>query len=59
MAECCVRELCCAPAATPEQISEIYQFYVTGTDQIYPSERLPIVRALSGERTRIDERHLC
>jgi PAS domain S-box-containing protein len=43
------------PAATPEQISEVYQFYVAGTDQIYPSERLPIVRALSGERTRIDD----
>ncbi|WP_392535328.1 AAA family ATPase [Nostoc sp. C117] len=43
------------PAATPEQLSEIYQFYVTGTDQIYPSERLPIIRALSGERTRTDD----
>ncbi|MBD2471507.1 AAA family ATPase [Nostoc sp. FACHB-145] len=43
------------PAATPEQLSEVYQFYVTGTDQIYPSERLPIIRALSGERTRIDD----
>ncbi|MEH2039990.1 AAA family ATPase [Nostoc sp.] len=43
------------PAATPEQLSETYQFYVTGTDQIYPSERLPIIRALSGERTRIDD----
>jgi PAS domain S-box-containing protein len=41
------------PAATPEQLSEIYQFYVTGTDQIYPTERLPIIRALSGDRTRI------
>ena len=43
------------PAATPEQLSETYQFYVTGTDQIYPSERLPIIRALSGERTRVDD----
>jgi PAS domain S-box-containing protein len=43
------------PTATPEQISEIYQFYVTGTDQIYPSEKLPIIRALSGERTRTDD----
>ncbi|MGA7934825.1 MAG: GAF domain-containing protein, partial [Kovacikia sp.] len=43
------------PAATPEQLSEVYQLYVTGTDQIYPSERLPIIRALSGERTRIDD----
>ncbi|MHC5894647.1 AAA family ATPase [Nostoc sp.] len=43
------------PAATPEQLSEIYQFYLTGTDQIYPSEKLPIIRALSGERTRTDD----
>ena len=43
------------PAATPEQISEIYQFYVTGTDQIYPFERLPIVQALSGECTTVDD----
>ncbi|MEH2153301.1 AAA family ATPase [Nostoc sp.] len=43
------------PVATPEQLSEVYQFYVTGTDQIYPSEKLPIIRALSGERTRIDD----
>ena len=43
------------PAATPEQLSEIYQLYVAGTDQIYPSERLPIIRALNGERTRTDD----
>ena len=43
------------PAATPEQLSEIYQFYVTGTEQIYSSERLPIIRALSGDRTRVDD----
>jgi PAS domain S-box-containing protein len=43
------------PAATPEQLSEIYQFYITGTDQIYPVERLPIIRALSGECTRVDD----
>jgi len=43
------------PAATPEQLPEVYQFYVTGTDQIYPFERLPIIRALSGESTRVDD----
>ncbi|MBD2528013.1 PAS domain-containing protein, partial [Nostoc sp. FACHB-133] len=43
------------PAATPEQLSEVYQLYVTGTNQIYPTERLPIIRALSGERTRADD----
>jgi PAS domain S-box-containing protein len=43
------------PTATPDQISEAYQFHVMGTDQIYPTERLPVVRALSGERTTVDD----
>jgi PAS domain S-box-containing protein len=43
------------PAATQEQLSEIYQLYVTGTNQIYPTEKMPIVRALSGERTRAED----
>ncbi len=43
------------PTATPDQIPDVYQFYVMGTDQIYPAERLPVVRALSGERTTIDD----
>ncbi|MBE9230056.1 PAS domain-containing protein, partial [Phormidium sp. LEGE 05292] len=42
------------PTVPSDQISEVYQFYVTGTDQIYPSENLPIIRALSGERTTVD-----
>ncbi|MFN6498647.1 MAG: AAA family ATPase [Nostoc sp. DedQUE01] len=43
------------PLVAPEQIAEVYQLYVTGTDRIYPTEQLPIIRALSGERTRIDD----
>ena len=43
------------PAVPPDQISEAYQFYVTGTDQIYSTEKLPIIRALSGDRTTIDD----
>jgi PAS domain S-box-containing protein len=43
------------PSVSPDQLSGAYQFYVTGTDQIYPTERLPIIRALSGERTTIDD----
>jgi PAS domain S-box-containing protein len=31
-------------------IAEIYQIYVAGTDQHYPAEAMPIVRALRGER---------
>ncbi|MGP1386440.1 MAG: PAS domain S-box protein [Thainema sp.] len=39
----------------PEQISEAYQLYVAGTDQIYPAENLPAVRALRGERLRTED----
>ncbi|MHC5747545.1 MAG: AAA family ATPase [Nostoc sp.] len=43
------------PLVAPEQIAEVYQFYVAGTERIYPTEQLPIIRALSGERTRVDD----
>ncbi|MBW4491025.1 MAG: AAA family ATPase [Trichocoleus desertorum ATA4-8-CV12] len=43
------------PTATPDLIPEVYQFYLAGTDQNYPTEKLPIVRALSGDRTTIDD----
>ncbi|MUL38823.1 PAS domain S-box protein [Gloeocapsopsis dulcis] len=39
----------------PEQISEAYQLYVAGTNQIYPAENLPTVRALRGERIRTED----
>lgn len=38
-----------------EQLSEVYQAYLGGTDQLYPSDRLPILRALLGESARIDD----
>ena len=41
--------------ATPEQLAEIYQLYLAGTEQPYPIENLPAMRALSGDRTRIDD----
>jgi PAS domain S-box-containing protein len=43
------------PLAAPEHIAEIYQIYLAGTDRKYPTERMPSIRALSGERTRIDD----
>ncbi|HEY9605475.1 MAG TPA: AAA family ATPase [Allocoleopsis sp.] len=43
------------PSVSSDQLAEVYQFYVTGTNQIYPTERLPAIRALSGEHTRIDD----
>jgi PAS domain S-box-containing protein/putative nucleotidyltransferase with HDIG domain len=32
-----------------DEFPEIYQAYLAGTDQLYPSDRQPIVRALAGE----------
>lgn len=43
------------PSVAPEQIAEAYQFYVAGTEQLYPTERLPAVRAFRGERTWNDD----
>ncbi|MBW4518841.1 MAG: AAA family ATPase [Scytolyngbya sp. HA4215-MV1] len=43
------------PAVPPDQLAEVYQFYVTGTDQLYPTERLPVIRALNGEPTTIED----
>ncbi len=43
-----------APNATTEQISEVYQLYRAGTNEIYPPEELSIVRALRGETTILD-----
>lgn len=37
------------PDATPEELAYKYDAYVAGTDEPYPAERMPIVRALRGE----------
>ncbi|GAA6617662.1 PAS domain-containing protein [Scytonema sp. NUACC26] len=43
------------PSVTLKQLAEAYQIYLAGTDRPYPTEKMPIVRALSGERTRTDD----
>ncbi|MEH2079512.1 MAG: AAA family ATPase [Nostoc sp.] len=43
------------PSATSDQLAEVYQLYLAGGEQPYPIENLPVMRALSGERTRIDD----
>lgn len=43
------------PDASSEQLSEIYQLYKSGTNEQYPSEKLPIVRALKGEKVTADD----
>jgi PAS domain S-box-containing protein len=41
--------------ATAARLPEIYQAYLAGTQELYPIEQQPIVRALKGERTTIDD----
>lgn len=38
-----------------EELPKIYQAYVAGTEQLYPSERQPITRALKGESVTVDD----
>ncbi|MBG1245115.1 AAA family ATPase [Nostoc sp. NZL] len=43
------------PSLTLNQLAEVYQTYLAGTDQKYPTERMPLIRALRGECTRVDD----
>jgi PAS domain S-box-containing protein len=43
------------PDTSSEQLSEVYQTYVAGTDREYPPEKLPIVRALQGENVTVED----
>jgi diguanylate cyclase (GGDEF)-like protein len=38
-----------------DRFSEVYQAFEIGTDQLYPIERLPLRRALAGERCEISD----
>ncbi len=40
---------------TPDRLAEIYQAYIAGTNQPYPTGRMPIIRALSGESTSVSD----
>lgn len=44
-----------SPDATAEEIAQVYQTYVAQTDTLYPNEKLPIVRALKGEASSVDD----
>ncbi|MEG4024824.1 response regulator [Microcoleus sp. S13C4] len=41
------------PDATIEELAETYQVYIAGTSQQYPSDRMPVVRALNGESVTV------
>ncbi len=42
-------------AFTAEQLPEVYQAYLAGTNQFYPSVREPIAQALQGETVKVDD----
>jgi CHASE2 domain-containing sensor protein/class 3 adenylate cyclase len=37
------------PDAKSEKLSEVYQLYIAGCDQLYPPDKSPLLRALKGE----------
>lgn len=43
------------PDTPTERLSEAYQVYTAGTNQLYPAEKLPIVRSLKGENVTADD----
>jgi PAS domain S-box-containing protein len=46
------------PNITKDQLAETYSAFLAGTDQLYPTERMPVVRAMSGERAIVDDMEL-
>jgi diguanylate cyclase (GGDEF)-like protein/PAS domain S-box-containing protein len=44
-----------SPEAPADPLARAHPLCVTGTDEPYPEERLPIVRALLGERSSVDD----
>ena len=43
------------PSAVTSELAAVYQVYVAGTDDPYPAERIPMVRALAGETVHCDD----
>ncbi len=43
------------PNASAEILPEVYQAYLSGTNQLYPVEKQPILRALQGEISTVDD----
>ncbi|KYC43850.1 PAS domain S-box protein [Scytonema hofmannii PCC 7110] len=44
-----------AEARLAEQLSEVYQVYIAGKDDLYPTDRLPPIRALKGETVKVND----
>ena len=43
------------PESSAEQLAATYQLYVANTNELYPPENLPILRALKGEFVKVDD----
>ncbi|HEY9834953.1 MAG TPA: PAS domain S-box protein, partial [Stenomitos sp.] len=43
------------PEASPNQIAQAYNLYRAETDELYPTEQLPALRALKGEHVIVDD----
>lgn len=43
------------PYVNEENLSEVYEAYKFGTNTIYPTEEMPIVRGMFGEKAHIDD----
>lgn len=39
----------------PGELAEVYQAYQAGTHQLYPTQHLPLMRALAGERAHVTD----
>jgi signal transduction histidine kinase/DNA-binding response OmpR family regulator len=44
-----------APQAGPHQLGETYQAYRAGTTTVYPAAKMPVVRALAGESSMVED----
>ncbi|MEG4968442.1 AAA family ATPase [Microcoleus sp. B6-A1] len=43
------------PEANTEKLAETYQLYLAGTNELYPTAQMPIVRSLVGETVKLDD----
>ncbi|SKB13861.1 putative Mitogen-activated protein kinase kinase [Planktothrix sp. PCC 11201] len=46
------------PEANRQKLAEVYQLYQAGKNQLYPTDEMPIVRSLAGERVQVDDLEL-
>ena len=44
-----------APRTGPAQLAETYSAFLAGTDTPYPADRMPVVRALAGEHSTVED----